>query len=197
MSGLGNEYTLVEKPALDYMVDVLGYEYINGESLTPEFGERESFRDVILIKRFRESLKRLNPWMTEDSLDSAVKFFVNSEVLGTSLLEINEKIYKAIVDFDFTVTQVVNGQKKPQTVRFIDFDEVKNNDFLVTNQYKVQGLNKEIFPDMVVFINGLPVVVIEAKSPFKEGGEFVKAGKKDAFDQLRRYMDVRGGAVSE
>ena len=58
-------------------------------------------------------------------------------------------------------------------------------------------LNKEIFPDIVVFINGLPVAVIEAKSPFKEGGEFVKAGKKDAFDQLRRYMDVRGGAVSE
>ena len=57
---------------------------------------------------------------------------------------------------------------------------MKNNDFLVTNQYKVQGLNKEIFPDIVVFINGLPVVVIEAKSPFKEGEEFFKAGKKDA-----------------
>ena len=64
MSGLGNEYTLVEKPALDYMVDVLGYEYINGEKLTPLEGERESFRDVILIKRFRTSLRRLNPWMS-------------------------------------------------------------------------------------------------------------------------------------
>ncbi len=197
MSTLGNEYTLVEKPALDYMVDVLGYEYISGEKLTPLEGERESFRDVILIKRFRTALRRMNPWMTEESLDSAVKFLVNSEVLGTSLLEINEKIYKAIVDLDFTVTQVINGQKKPHTVKFIDFDHVKNNDFLVANQYKVQGLNKEIFPDIIVFINGLPVVVIEAKSPFKEGGEFIKAGKKDAYNQLRRYMDVREGAIFE
>ncbi|MEI7885591.1 MAG: type I restriction endonuclease subunit R [Clostridia bacterium] len=197
MSGLGNEYTIVEKPALGYLVDVLGYEYINGELLTPLYGERDSFRDVILIQRLRTALRRLNPWMTEASLEAAVKFLVNGEVLGTSLLEINEKIYKAIVDLDFTITQVVGGQKKPQTVKFIDFANVQNNDFLVTNQYKVQGLNKEIFPDIVVFINGLPVVVIEAKSPFKEGGEFIKAGKKDAFNQLRRYMDVREGAISE
>lgn len=197
MSALGNEYTLVEKPAIDYLVDVLGYEYINGEKLTPSKGERESFRDVILVKRFRVALKRLNPWMTEESLNSAVKFLVSSENLGTSLLEINEKVYKAIVDLDFTVTQVINGQKKPQTVKFIDFNDATNNDFLVANQYKVQGLNKEILPDLVIFINGLPVVVIEAKSPFKEGGEFIKAGKKDAFDQLRRYMDVREGAISE
>lgn len=197
MSYLGNEYTLVEKPALDYFVDVLGYEYMHGEKLTPAFGERESFRDVILIKRLRTALIRLNPWMNDESLNSAVKFLVNSEVLGSSLLEINERIYKAIVDLDFTVTQVVDGHKKPQTVKFIDFDSAGSNDFLVVNQYQVQGLNKEIFPDIVVFINGIPVVVIEAKSPFKEGGEFIKAGKKDAFNQLRRYMDVRDGSISE
>lgn len=50
MSGLGNEYTLVEKPAIDYMVDVLGYEYINGEKLTPWKAKEKSFRDVNLIK---------------------------------------------------------------------------------------------------------------------------------------------------
>ena len=197
MLGLGNEYTLVEKPAIDYLVNTLGYEYIIGEKLIPYEGERESFRDVILIQRLRKALKRLNPWMSEESLSSAVKFLVNSEALGTSLLEINEKIYKAIIDLDFTVTQVIDGQKKPQTVKFIDFDNTSNNDFLVTNQYQVQGLNKEIYPDIVIFINGIPVVIIEAKSPFKEGREFVKAGKKDAYDQLRRYMDVRGDSISE
>lgn len=197
MSSLGNEYTLVEKPAIDYLVGVLGYEYVNSDTLTPLLGERESFRDVILIKRFKAALERLNPWMSEESLSSTIKFLVNSESFGTSLLEINEKIYKAIVDLDFTVPQVIDGQKKPQTVRFIDFDNIDNNDFLVTNQYRVQGINKEVFPDIVIFINGIPIAVIEAKSPFKEGGEFIKAGKKDAYDQLRRYMDVRDGAVSE
>lgn len=197
MSGLGNEYTLVEKPAIDYMVNVLGYDYIHGEKLTPAYGERESFRDVVLIVRLKKALKRLNPWMNEESLSSAVKFMVNSEVLGTSLLEINEKIHRTIVDLEFTVMQIVDGQRKPQTVKFIDFDNVYNNDFLVVNQYQVQGLVKVVFPDLVIFINGLPVVVIEAKSPFKEGAEFVKAGKKDAFNQLRRYMDIRDSGISE
>jgi type I restriction enzyme R subunit len=197
MPVLGNEYTLVEKPAIDYLVSVLGYEYIEGEKLTPIFNERESFRDVILTARLKKALRRLNPWMTQESLESSVKFLINSESLGTSLLEINEIIYKAIVDLDFTVTQVIEGQKKPRTVKFIDFDNIDNNDFLVTNQYQVQGLVKEIYPDIVIFINGIPVVVIEAKSPFKEGAEFIKAGKKDAFDQLRRYMDIRDASISE
>ena len=111
MSSLGNEYTLVEKPAIDYLVGVLGYEYVNSDTLTPLLGERESFRDVILIKRFKAALERLNPWMSEESLSSTIKFLVNSESFGTSLLEINEKIYKAIVDLDFTVPQVIDGQK--------------------------------------------------------------------------------------
>ncbi len=197
MANLGNEYTLVEKPAIDYLINQLGYDYIEGEKLAPTYGERESFRDVVLGKRLRAALKRLNPWMNEDSLNASVKFLINSEALGTSLLEINEKLYKTIVDLEFTVSQFVDGQKKNQTVRFIDFDDVSNNDFLVTNQYEVQGINKTIFPDIVLFINGIPVVVIEAKSPFKENAENVKAGKKDAYNQLRRYMDIRDDSVSE
>ncbi|MDY0236424.1 MAG: type I restriction endonuclease subunit R [Gudongella sp.] len=197
MAGLGNEFTLVEKAALDYLVDILGYTYIEASKLTPSFGERESFRDVILINRLRTVIKRLNPWINDESLGTALKFLVNSESLGTSLLEINERIYKAIVDLDFTVSQSIDGQKKPQTVRFIDFDNIDNNEFIVTNQYQVQGINATIYPDIVLFINGIPLVVIEAKSPFKEGGLFIKAGKKDAFDQLQRYMDIREGAIFE
>lgn len=197
MSGLGNEYTLVEKPALDYFVNILGYKYIEGEKLTPAFGERESLRDVVLVIRLRMALKRLNPWMNEESIDAAAKFLTNSESLGTSLMEINEKIYKAIVDLGFTVQQTMNGQKKKQTVRFIDFENISNNDFLVTNQFEVQGIIRTIFPDIVIFINGIPIVVIEAKSPFKENAENIRAGKKDAYNQLRRYMDIRDGSISE
>lgn len=197
MSNLGNEYTLVEEPAIKYLVNKLDYDYIEGEKLTPACGERESFRDVVLVNRLRTALKRLNPWMNEASLNTTVRFLLNSEALGASLLEINEKIYKAIVDLEFTVQQAVDGQKKNQTVRFIDFEDVSNNDFLVTNQYEVQGINKTIYPDLVIFVNGMPVVVLEAKSPFKENVEHVKAGKLDAYKQLRRYMDIRDGSTSE
>ncbi|MDD4503961.1 MAG: HsdR family type I site-specific deoxyribonuclease, partial [Clostridiaceae bacterium] len=197
MINLGNEYTLVEDPAIKYLVNKLDYDYIEGEKLTPAYGERESFRDVVLSKRLITALKRLNPWMNEESLDTTVKFLLNSESLGTSLLEINEKLHKAIVDLEFTVQQVVSGKKKKQTVKFIDFDDVSNNDFLVTNQYEVQGINKIIFPDVVIFVNGIPIIVIEAKSPFKENAENIKTGKKDAYNQLRRYMDIRDGSISE
>ncbi len=197
MSTLGNEYTLVEKPAIDYMVNTLGYNYIEGEKLTPAYVERESFRDVVLVNRLKTALKRLNSWMNNESINVATKFLLNSESLGTSLLDINETIYKAIVDLEFTVQQVVDGHKKNHTVKFIDFEDVDNNDFIVANQFEVQGINKTIFPDIVVFINGIPIVVIEAKSPFKENTGNVKTGKKDAYNQLRRYMDIRDGSISE
>lgn len=194
---LGNEYTLVELPAIKYLTEKLGYQYIEGEKLTPSYGERESLRDVVLVNRLRTALMKLNPWMNETSLSTTVKFLLNSEALGSSLLEINEKIHRAIVDLEFTVQQNIDGHKKNQTVKFIDFKNVHNNEFLVANQFEVQGINKTIYPDLVIFINGILVVVIEAKSPFKEHVENIKTGKKDAFNQLRRYMGVREGAINE
>ncbi len=197
MSSLGNEYTLVELPAIDYLTNNVGYDYIEGNKVTPAHGERGSFRDVVLTRRLSGALMRLNPWMNESSLSTAIKFLLNSEAIGTSLLEINEKLYKAIVDLEFTVQQDVDGHKKNQTVKFIDFDDVDKNEFLVVNQFEVLGMNKTILPDLVIFINGIPVVVIEAKSPFKETVENINAGKKDAFNQLRRYMGAREGELDE
>ncbi len=196
MADLGNEYTLVELPAIEYLRDVLGYkDYIHGEKLIPAYGERESMRDVVLLSRLEKAIKRLNPWINETSLTKVKKVFTNSDSLGTSLLEINEKIHKYIVDLEFTVTQGVNA--KPQTVKFIDFDNPENNDYLIANQFEVQGVNNVCFPDILIFINGIPVVVIEAKSPFKEKSEGMREGKKDAYEQLRRYMNLRGAMVNE
>lgn len=197
MSHLGTEETLVEIPAIKYLENILGYHYIHGDNLKPSSGERESFRDVILIKRLENSLKNLNPWMNDSSVKTAVKHITNPESLGISLLEINEKLHQSIVDLSFTVKQSVNGQNKDQTVEFIDFNDVENNEFLVVNQFEVQGVNKTCFPDLVIFINGIPVIVIECKSPFKEGQENVKVGKKDAYEQLRRYMNLRGALINE
>ena len=85
-----------------------------------------------------------------------------------------------------------------KSVHFIDWDNVDNNDFLVVRQFEVQTLSgKSIFPDIVIFINGIPVVVLEAKSPFLEKGNNESIGKKQAFEQLRRYMNVRDEALGE
>lgn len=191
---LGNEETLVEIPAINYIKDILDYEFIHGKDLTPDRGARDSLTEVILNRRLEKALKRLNPWMDEGNINKTIKFLSRLENLGTSLLEINEKIYDAIVDLNYTVDQDIygNGQKKPQTVHFIDWDNVDNNDFLVTRQFEVKTqLGKSIYPDIVIFINGIPVVVLECKSPFLEKAKNENIGKKEAFEQLRRYMNER------
>ncbi|MBA5850141.1 type I restriction endonuclease subunit R [Clostridium sp. cel8] len=200
MSYLGNEETLVEIPAIEYIKDVLKYDFVHGKELIPENGERDSLNEVILVKRLKRALKRLNPWMDEGNIHKSIRFLSRPENLGTSLLEINEKLYDAIVDLNYTVDQDIygNGQKKPQTVHFIDWDNVDNNDFLVTRQFQVKTqCGKSIYPDIVLFVNGIPVVVLECKSPFLEKAKNENIGKKEAFEQLKRYMNERDNNVIE
>ncbi|WP_143522613.1 type I restriction endonuclease, partial [Pseudomonas sp. 2822-17] len=75
------------------------------------------------------------------NINKAIRFLIRPEQLGTNLLEINEKIYDAIVNLNFAVDQDLDGsgQKKFHTVRFIDWDEPTNNEFLVTRQFVIQG----------------------------------------------------------
>lgn len=200
MGYLGNEETLVESPAINYIEEILNYDFIHGKELTPENGERDSLSEVILVKRLEKALKRLNPWIDEGNLNKAIRYLSRPENLGTSLLEINEKLYESIVDLKYTVDQDIygNGQKKPQTVHFIDWDNVDNNDFLVTRQFEVKTqIGKSIYPDIVLFVNGIPVVVLECKSPFLEKAKNENIGKKEAFEQLRRYMNERDNSVIE
>ena len=88
---LGNEYTLVEKPAIEYF-ESLGYSYINGKELTPESGERESFKEVILPNRMFTLLQKLNPEISEDNINKIIRILQRPDNLGSGLLEINEKI---------------------------------------------------------------------------------------------------------
>ncbi|MDS0526192.1 type I restriction endonuclease subunit R [Clostridium sp. SHJSY1] len=200
MSHLGNEETLVELPAIKYLEEKLDYKFVYGNELTPELGERDSLTEVILTKRLEKAIKRLNPWIDESNINKVIRFLSRPENLGVSLLEINEKIYNALVNLDFTVEQDIygNGQKKPQTVKFIDWDKFENNDFLVTRQFEIKTLTgKSIFPDIIIFVNGIPVVVLECKSPFLEKKSNENVGKKEAFEQLRRYMNERDPNVVE
>ena len=200
MGHLGNEETLVEIPAIKYIEDILKYDYIHGKELTPQNGERDSLNEVILVKRLEKALKRLNPWIDEGNINKTIRYLSRPENLGTSLLEVNEKLYDAIVDLSYTVEQDLygNGQKKHQTVRFIDWDNVDNNEFLVTRQFEVKTFSgKSIYPDIVIFVNGIPVVVLECKSPFLEKAKNQNIGKKEAFEQLRRYMNERDSNILE
>lgn len=187
---LGNEYTLVELPAIEYLIS-LGYTYIDGKELTPEIGERDSFSEVILTKRIFSSLKKLNPTISDENINKIIRQLQRPEFLGSGLLEINEKIYDYIVNLQLTVDEIIENKKEKITVKLIDFDNINNNDFLVVNQFVVKGEQETIRPDLVIFINGMPIAVLECKSPFKDGNSNENVGKYDGYEQLKRYMNLR------
>ncbi|WP_027340831.1 type I restriction endonuclease subunit R [Halonatronum saccharophilum] len=198
MPYMGNEETLVELPAIKYLTDNLGYDFVHGDELAPESGARGSYREVILQDRLTKVLKRLNPWMNNSNLHKAINYLSRANNLGASLLEINEKIYDAIVKLELSLEQIDSqGRKDFHTVKYIDFDNPENNEFLVVRQLKIQGINQKCYPDLIIYINGIPVVVIECKSPFKEQESNIRAGKKDGYEQLRRYMNARGSQIGE
>lgn len=195
---LGNEETLVETPAIEFLKNLPdGYTFIHGSELVPEKGERESYSSVILSARLRKSLKRINPWMSDTTVNKAALHLEKAELLGTDLLSINEKVYDAIVNLSTSLDETIDGRKESLTVRYVDFQNPENNEFLVTRQFKVQGANETIIPDIVVFINGIPVVVLECKSPFLETSSTENKGKWEAFQQLQRYLDNRGATPPE
>lgn len=193
---LGNEYTLVEKPAIDYLIN-LGYSYIDGIKLTPENNERDTLSEVILTKRLKKSLKKLNPLISDENINKIIRLLQRPENLGSGLLEINEKIYEYIVNLQLTVDEVINNKKEKLTVKLIDFDNIKENEFIVANQFTVKGEQETIRPDIIIFINGIPVVVLECKSPFKDGNSNENVGKHDGYEQLRRYMNGRDAGYME
>lgn len=170
-----NERELVENRIIEQLKQ-MGHTYIHGSYLD---GERQTLRDVVLEQRLSAAIKRINPWIDDNNLRKVVRDV--SHIEAASLMEANEAIYEQIVHY-MSVEQDLGRGKKNQTVRLIDFDDAENNEFLVVNQFKVSGLTDNIIPDVVVFVNGLPLVVIECKSPFITSpiGQGVK--------QLERYQ---------
>jgi type I restriction enzyme R subunit len=155
-----DEDSLAEQPALD-VFKRLGYGYVYGETLVPGCADRENLRDVILASRLRAAIRKLNPWINDANLSWAVHRI--SEVQATDLMETNEKLHADLVQH-LSREQEIDGKKKHQTIRLIDWEKPENNDFLVVNQLTIRG-DEEKRPDIVVFVNGIPLAVIECKSP--------------------------------
>lgn len=150
-----DEYTLVEKPALD-VFEKLGYNYIDGKKLNKE---PQQFFLLDILKR---KLQEINPWLDEVGLNKAVREI--TVVQAASLVEANQMLYYKLVNYT-SVKQDLGSGKKSHTVKFIDFDEPEKNDFTVVNQFYIKNNDFKIIPDLVVFVNGIPLAVLECKSP--------------------------------
>jgi type I restriction enzyme R subunit len=169
------EYLQSELPAIQ-LFEKLGYTYLNGS----QNDERASINEVILEDRLKSAIKRLNPWLNDNNVKNAFKEITS--VVSASLMEANEFIHKLLSSQAYTPKQIIDGKESYRGVSFIDFEKIDNNDFLVVNQMKFKGQEKNSIPDLVVFINGMPLAVIECKSPK------AKSSESDAISDLRHYQ---------
>ena len=126
-----------------------------------------TYRDVVLEWRLREALVRLNPDLPQEALDDAFRKIVRAD--GPSLIERNRAVHRMLVDGVTVEYRRADGSIAGAQARVIDFDDPDNNDWLAVNQFTVvgpQGHNRRA--DIVIFVNGLPLGVIELKNPADE-----------------------------
>ena len=171
----------VEDAALSWL-EGLGYSVAHGPDIGPDgtSPERASYGDVVLVGRLRAALESLNPHLPTDTLDEAIKKIQQTE--KPSLVEENRRLHRILVDgLDVEVTRddgTVGGDK----AWLIDLENPDNNDWLAVNQYTVIEHQANRRPDVVLFVNGLPLAVIELKNPGDEN-----ATLEGAFNQLQTY----------
>lgn len=181
-----DERNHVEKPLLDQLAG-LGWTVFDLDSKqNPSDTGRESFTEVVLLPVLRQQLKTINDWLEDDQVEDVVKQ-LTANFPGSGLLQNNRHLFTLLMENTSVSENRKTGEKSP-TVRFIDFKHREKNDFRAICQFKVRILGTEyhIIPDIVLFLNGLPVVVIECKSPK------VKEPIPEAIDQLLRYSEQRG-----
>ena len=171
----------LEQAALEWFEE-LGYENVFGPDLAPDgdFSERKGFDEVILYDRLLESMERVNPNLSKDVIKEAIRQI--SLLSNPSLLRLNQSFYQWLIHgIDVSVRQS-DGSFKVEKAYFIDFDKPLNNQFMVANQFSVEehGVTKR--PDLIVFINGLPIAIFELKSASHE-----EVDLSHAYRQLETY----------
>ncbi|MCF6174477.1 MAG: DEAD/DEAH box helicase family protein [Victivallaceae bacterium] len=161
------EYIYSEKPALE-LFDKLDYTYKPGSELVPN--------TIVQGDLLENAIKKINPWISDKNARASVKKLVTT--LGSSLMETNEMIYGLLTgkptrkEFDklnCQVKQVIDGREQFRKVEFIDWHNggkrSDKNSYIVSNQVRFRGKERESIPDIVVYINGIPLAVIECKAP--------------------------------
>lgn len=189
-----SEYTFVEKPFLDQLA-ALTWQVIDqgqGPPTDPAKSLRTSFRELALKDTFKASVRAINttadgqPWLTDKQLDELYDELTSQP--SPSLVEANEAVQKLLYRTQVDVNELTDEQYP--NVKLIGFEHPERNHFLAINQFRIDtpgGVKDFIIPDIVLFVNGIPLVVIECK----EANEFTSNPMFEAFQQLLRYSDQR------
>ena len=174
--------TEIEHICLDYLQE-LDYGYLYGPDISPDglFTER-LYNEVILVNHLKSAIEGLNPLIPSDAKEEALKKVLRTA--NPNLLINNETFHKYLtegIDIEYRKDGNIRGDK----VYLVDFNDPDNNEFLAVNQFTIIENNNNKRPDIILFVNGLPLVVIELKNPTDEN-----ATTRTAFNQLQTYKHL-------
>lgn len=170
----------IESFAIETLQNI-GWTYMHGLAIAPgaEQSERESYEQIILIGRLRKAVSILNPGIPEDAQEQAIQKVLR--IYSPELLHNNETFHQFLVE-KVKIPYQQDGFERSYEVALMDFENPLNNEFLVVNQYAIVENNQNKRPDILLFANGIPLVVIELKNAADENATLRKA-----FEQLQTY----------
>lgn len=169
-----------------FWFEELGFSTAFGPDIAPppdgEFPERDNYRQTILIERLKTQLQLINPSIPQISIEDAIRQILVPNLPTT--IQVNRQFHRWLRD-GVKVQYQRDSETIGDVVYLADFSEPTNNDWLVVNQFSIQGPQQYTRrPDIIVFLNGLPVAVLELKNPADEDADIWKA-----FDQLQTYKE--------
>lgn len=175
----------VEQATLEWLA-ALGWEIGHGPDVSPPDAktpgtERDSYREAALKHRLRDAIRRLNPHIPAGAQDEACRLVLNPNIPGP--VQANRQMHRWLVE-GVSVEYQKDGETRGDRVRLVDWSDVARNDWLALNQFSIQGPKQTRRPDVVLFLNGLPVVVVELKNPGDENADLWAA-----FNQLQAYKE--------
>lgn len=178
----------LEDAVLEYLAE-LGWDIAQGPAIAPgEPGaEREGYGEVILAGRLKAALARLNPQLPEEALEDAFRQSANLPNLHPTTAANNRAFHQLLTEGIGVEYRNEEGRVVGNKAWLVDFKDMENNDFLAVNQFTVVEEKRERRPDVVLFVNGLPLVVIELKNPADEN-----ATCRKAFNQIQTYKSEVG-----
>ena len=179
--------TLTESKIEEFAIGLfeqLGYSYFYGPDIAPDgvCPKRASFEEVVMTEYLRSAVYRINPKLSQEVCDEAVSKVLR--IASPDMLANNETFHRMLTE-GISVSVHKDGSERGELVWLVDFDNPQNNDFTVVNQFTVIENNHNKRPDVILFVNGLPLVVIELKNAADEN-----ATVQSAFRQIETYKNT-------
>lgn len=174
---------IIELTAIE-ILQSQGWGYAFGKEISPEglFCERESFSQVVLINRLRKAVKRINEGIPAEATEAAVQKVLR--IASPDLLHNNEEFHRLLAE-KVKVPYQENGYERSHEIALIDFENPDNNEYLAVNQYTIVEKNQNRRPDILLFVNGIPLVVMELKNAANENADI-----KSAYQQIQTYKAI-------